>query len=68
MRKTLLSGKQKKRNRGGRNINIRFDYTVDYISSWGGTICNHIQNNKKYNSQNNTLKGNSINFGKIVVG
>lgn len=32
MKEILSSGKRKKRNRGGRNVNIRFNHTTDYSS------------------------------------
>lgn len=42
MRKISLSGKQKKLNRGERNVNTRFNHTDDHSSYWGSTICNYI--------------------------
>ncbi len=50
MKEISSSGKQKKQNRGGRNVNTRLDHTADYSSNWGNAICSHIQNNEKYNS------------------
>lgn len=42
MRKTSLSGKQKKRNRGERNVNTRSNYTTYHSSYWSGTIYSYI--------------------------
>lgn len=42
MKETSSSGKQKKLNRGGSNVNTRFNYTVDRSSYWGSTICKYI--------------------------
>lgn len=49
MKEISSSGKQKKLNRGGRNVNSRYDHTVDYSSYWGNAICSRIQNIKKHN-------------------
>lgn len=42
MKETSSSGKQKKPNRGRRNVNTRFNHTADYSSYWSGTIYSYI--------------------------
>lgn len=42
MKETSLSGKQKKLNRGGSNVNTRFNYTTYHSSYWSGTIYSYI--------------------------
>ena len=38
----IIIWEQKKLNRGGSNVNTRFNYTADRSSYWGSTICNYI--------------------------
>ena len=42
MKETSLSGKQKKLNRGGSDVNTRFNYTTYHSSYWSGTIYSYI--------------------------
>lgn len=42
MKETSLSGKQKKLNRGERNVNTRSNYTTYHSSYWSGTIYSYI--------------------------
>lgn len=44
MKEISLSGKQKKLNRGGSNVNTRFNYTADRSSYWGSTIFKILKN------------------------